>query len=104
MAPHNLGVGQAVLDLRRLPAGTVLTEPISAYVGVGDLKVIVPADMNVDVTANVGLGEIDLDGLPVVDGRDRTLVTQLPGSTSPTTPPVDLVVEAGIGTLEVSRA
>jgi hypothetical protein len=104
LAPHNLSVGLAVLDLRRLPAGTVLTEPISAYVGVGDLKVIVPADMNVDVTANVGLGEIDLDGLPVVDGRDRTLITQLPGSTSPTTPPVDLVVEAGIGTLEVSRA
>jgi phage shock protein PspC (stress-responsive transcriptional regulator) len=101
---HKLGVGQAVLDLRDLPAGTVLSDPIQAYVGMGDLKVIVPSDMNVAVAAKVGLGEIDLEGLAPVDGRNPAIVTTLPGSTSTTNPPVDLIVEAGIGSLEVSRA
>ena len=105
---HKLGVGQAVLDLRDLPPGVALTAPIRAYVGIGDLRVIVPSDMNVAVDSHVGLGDISVEGLAPVQGRDPSLNADLPGSTSPSPSPssstVDLIVEAGIGSVEVSRA
>ena len=70
--PFELSVGSAELDLTRLviPAGTT-TIPVDASVGLGELIVTVPDDVRVLVDAEVGLGGIDVEGLPRAGRRRR---------------------------------
>jgi len=101
---YSLTVGDAVLDLTGLALPATGTVPIKANVGIGQLRVKVPAGMRVLVSATTGLGEVRLYGLPARNGQNVTMTTELPGVTSTTGPTVDLTAEVGIGSLEVSRA
>lgn len=100
---HRLAIGKATLDLTGIPAGTVVTDVVTASVGIGTLIVIVPADMAVDITASVGAGSIQVAGQPEVSGSDRTVRTTLPAESGVPASTVDLDLEVGLGTVEVSR-
>jgi phage shock protein PspC (stress-responsive transcriptional regulator) len=58
---YELGMGELVLDLRetRLPAGDV---PLELDLGVGEARVIVPDDMCVATSADIGIGNVNLFG------------------------------------------
>ena len=100
----SLGAGEAVLDLRELEAGAVRT--LEAEIGAGSLLVLVPDDLRVSVTTDVGLGELrqsegDADrstGRRISRPVDEVLVV------GPQTGPVlDLRLEVGLGEIEVRR-
>lgn len=96
----HLGVGDARLDLTRLPAGSDVT--VDVRLGVGELRVIVPPDAAVDVTGEVGAGTMRLLDQPSMDGTDLMDTARVePPSTSGT----DITVKAsvGLGDLEVQR-
>lgn len=102
--PRELGIGSATLDLTDLviPAGTT-TIPVEATVGVGELIVTVPDDVQVIVDASLGLGELRVDGVARDTSPDPSFTGTLPGG--PTDGPViDLTVHTDLGSLEVSRA
>lgn len=98
---RRLGVGRATLDLRPL-AGSSGPVDVTAQVGVGDLLVLVPEGLSVDVDAEVRLGEIRItraNGARTVEsGGDVEHSTRLgpPGRRT-----VDLDVRVGLGGLEV---
>lgn len=92
-----LGVGEATLDLRSLPASA--PTDITARVEVGHLLVLVPDGLRVSLDARAGVGDVQLFGADF-DGRrvDRHL------EIGPTGAPVltlDLSVRAGM--VEVRR-
>ena len=100
--PFRLGVGDAELDLTRLPAGS--TVDVDVRVGVGELRVIVPEDARVVVDGSVGAGTMQLLDGPSFDGTDleRSLTSAAPGgATSGTVITID--AELGLGDLEVRR-
>ena len=79
-----LSAGAATLDLTELTAlgGSEPGRPrqrveIDAGVGVGELIVLVPADMQLDLTGTVDIGQIDLPGSTPTDGDDLTVDTTI---------------------------
>jgi hypothetical protein len=97
-----LQAGEARLDLTSLPAGAAT---VRVTLGLGSLRVIVPADTTVVLDATVDLGEINLPGGPDQQGGsvsvDTTIPATAPGGAVTT---VELTTEIGIGQLEVRRA
>lgn len=102
-ATHRLGFGEATLDLRDLPPGTNVLEPVTARVGVGRLVVLLPDDMTASVDASVGGGQIRIDGQPRVEGMDRSLTATIPALDGPASSTAYLDLEVGFGTVEVSH-
>lgn len=96
---YELGMGNLVLDLSDL----AVTEPVtvSANVGVGELNVIVPSGMDVDIRARSGIGEViffgDQQGGFGVDHDYRS-----PGFGSDE-PGIEFDLSVGIGKVEVTR-
>jgi hypothetical protein len=91
---YHLGAGSGVLDLSGLPREGLSEAKLPAYVGLGDLTVIVPDGLTVQVLGHVGLGEIvmprDTDnGSPGGTDLSRTQVFG--------TGPTEVVVDAGVG-------
>jgi len=97
-ATYHLGAGDGVLDLSKLssqaPGATTLAPTVPANVGVGDLKVVVPPGLNVQVKGHVGLGEILLPGETEGNGKGGSDVSR---STLTGTGPTDVIVDAGVG-------
>ena len=96
-SPYRLGIGSLRVDLSDLPVeGSVEVE---ADVGLGDLLIIVPDDVAVDVTARSGAGEVRIFGEATngIDVEDEYLS---PGSARDV-----LVIDAGVfmGQVEVRR-
>ena len=58
-----LAVGDGTLDLSKIAPGAGKTVELSAQVGIGDLNVQIPSDMNVTIHAHIGAGRVDDDGL-----------------------------------------
>lgn len=104
---YELGAGEGVLDLRQLdPRGA--RRVITADVGVGQLIVLVPADLVVQVTGEVGLGEIfvrELDGSRGdLGGDDGTeLFEEFVVGSPARDATVQLDLEVGAGEIEVRR-
>jgi phage shock protein PspC (stress-responsive transcriptional regulator) len=103
-AERTLGAGDAVLDLRPLDGSERRGTTVESGVGVGQLVVLVPADLRVRLDASVGLGELrvtELDGTSrTTEGSDLDDVVDL-GPAGPRT--VELDVRVGLGSLEVRR-
>jgi len=55
---YRVGLGQGTLDLRDYPRGETTARNIAASVGVGELRILVPADLTVQVRSHVGVGDI----------------------------------------------
>jgi phage shock protein PspC (stress-responsive transcriptional regulator) len=94
--PHRyaLGIGKLQLDLTQLP--TAATAHISAKVGIGDLRIVLPHDAPAQVTTHVKAGSVDVLG----HHEDGTGVRYATGTRSPLT----IVANVGAGHIEVVRA
>jgi hypothetical protein len=94
---YKLGVGGLRIDLRgaQFPVGET---PVTARVGIGELKVIVPADVALRVTATSRVGDVHVLAL-ADDGHNATVRLDGDGRRV-------LVLDArvGLGTLHVVRA
>ena len=97
-----LGLGEAELDLTRLPAGSEVS--VNARVGFGELLVVVPSDARVTVEGDVGLGSMRLLDDPSIDGTDlHAAVTGEPVGGVGDGTVITLDAEVGLGELEVRR-
>jgi hypothetical protein len=97
----DLGVGELRLDLRRLPpsVATRAVEEIDVSVGIGELRVLLPPDLPVQIQASAGIGEIQLpDGSEGGFGAEA----QFPDG-SPAGVRLHLELSVGIGQVTVER-
>jgi phage shock protein PspC (stress-responsive transcriptional regulator) len=108
---YNLSAGDAVLDLTALTAGptTDLADTvevsIDAGVGLGQLVVLIPADMRLELDAEVNVGQISVPGRDRVEGTNLSLDTTIePLRDSVPSHIVTLDAAIGAGNLEVRRA
>ncbi|MFC8363433.1 PspC domain-containing protein [Streptomyces griseorubiginosus] len=105
---YELGTGVGTLDLTKLDVGKGRTLKTKADVGVGRLVVIVPPDVTVKASIDVGVGDIQLPGddqqdVDVQPGK-RKEVTLPATSDTKNAGTLDLDLRVGIGQAEVSRA
>jgi phage shock protein PspC (stress-responsive transcriptional regulator) len=96
-----LGAGSAVLDLSKTPTGG---STYTTKVGIGELRVILPADTTLLLDASVGVGEIDLPGSPPNDGTNLASTSAVPALTTTVARTVTLKADIGLGQLVVRRA
>ncbi len=94
-----LGVGEATLDLRDLPpSSTTVVDPVSASVGIGKLIVLVPDDVDVDLSAQIGLGQVNINGETVSrNNADVNTTIDVPNETGT----IALDLEVGMGDIAV---
>jgi phage shock protein PspC (stress-responsive transcriptional regulator) len=94
------GAGDLTYDLSAVafPAGST---DLMLQVGAGTLTVVLPADVALDLDAEVALGELGVFG-STVTGAGLTRTWQQPAA--PDAPTLQLTVEMGLGTVEVDRA
>jgi phage shock protein PspC (stress-responsive transcriptional regulator) len=97
------GVGDMTVDLSAVDVSS-LTAPITTQVqdGVGDVTIRVPADADVHLTVHSGMGSVDAFGQGSVDDGF------FPGSgrgpwVNDGKAELDLIINAGLGDVEVSR-
>jgi phage shock protein PspC (stress-responsive transcriptional regulator) len=93
---YHLGVGDGVLNLSDLPTEGLSEAKIPASVGMGELKVIVPAGLTVKVVGHVGLGEILLTGEGLVDTSSKS-GSDVSRSVVVGDGPTEVIVDAGVG-------
>jgi len=91
---YHLGVGDGVLNLSGLPTEGLSEAKIPAYVGLGELRVVVPQDLTVKVVGHVGLGEILLPNDAGSSGQGGSDVSR---SVVIGDGPTEVVVDAGVG-------
>jgi hypothetical protein len=91
---YHLGAGDAVLDLSGLPTDGLSEAKVPAYVGLGELTVLVPEGLTVKVVGHVGLGEILLPA--DADGNHQG-GSDINRSVVIGTGPTEVVVDAGVG-------
>jgi len=97
-AGYHLGIGNGVLDLGKLPSEGLSEAMLPAYVGLGELKVIVPEGLTVRVVGHVGLGEILMPGETQNDaGNGGQGGTDVSRSVTVGDGPTEVVVDAGVG-------
>lgn len=99
---YRIGVGSVRLDLTDLDfTGQAVSTRVSA--GIGNVEVLVPRDVDVDVVGRSRIGEADLFGA-LVNGTssERSVVDQGPDGEGGGT--LRLVLEVGVGRVEVDRA
>ncbi|MFE0451367.1 PspC domain-containing protein [Streptomyces sp. NPDC058914] len=105
---YDLGTGDGTLDLSRLEPAKGQTVSTNAEVGFGRLRVIVPPDVTVKVSIDVGLGDIQLPGenqedVDVQPGKHKE-VTLSPVSGGKDAGTIELDLQVGAGQAEVARA
>ena len=91
---YRLSAGDAVLNLGALPKEGLSEAKLPAYVGLGDLKVVVPEGLTVKIVGHVGLGEILLPSDLGSNGQGGTDVSR---SVVIGDGPTEVVVDAGVG-------
>lgn len=99
---QKLGAGELTMDLGDVPLSN---EPVNvrAEVGVGHLKITVPSDATLVIDAQLGAGDVWVDGDKVIDGvRRDTQRTLQPAGVSAGTMHLD--VEVGLGRIDIERA
>ena len=99
---YEVGVGNLELDLSELDlTGRVLSTTASA--GIGHVQVLVPREVDVEVVGRAGIGEADLFGERVEGSSpERTVLDDGPDGEGGGR--LELVVEVGVGRVEVDRA
>lgn len=104
---YELGSGVGRLDLSglRIPAGSSVAT--RAEVGAGQLKVVVPKDVTVELRMKVGVGDIQLPGqrredFDIRTDQDRQHILKPPQGKPGGT--LQLNLEVGVGQVEVARA
>jgi hypothetical protein len=95
---YRLGIGEGVLDLRYVVPGRGETVAVDASVGIGHLEVLVPDDVDIDITSRATAGESVLFG-NAIDGVDIDHDRTVEGDAGRGTIELDLSV--GLGQIEV---
>jgi phage shock protein PspC (stress-responsive transcriptional regulator) len=98
--PYRLGIGDAELDLTQLPAGS--DADVDVRLGVGGLRVYVPADARVLVDAEVGAGNVALFGREH-DGTDVDVTTNAVPRGEPSGSVIRIDAEVGLGEVRVEQ-
>ena len=98
---HRLAVGDAELDLTRLPAGSDVD--VEARLGVGELRVYVPADARVVVDAHVGAGNTELFDRSDEGGTDLDRTVRVGPDGPPSGTVITIEAEVGLGNLRVEQ-
>jgi phage shock protein PspC (stress-responsive transcriptional regulator) len=101
---YTFSVGSVVLDLSALDAqelAAAVTTRITVEVGVGDLLVMLPDGATIVVTAELGIGQIDLAG--DTSGGLGVSATRTFAGTSADAGTIVLDIEQGIGRVRVTR-
>ncbi len=105
-ARYELAIGALELDLTRLDLddlGPGDRVDLSVTNAIGELRIVVPDDVAVEVRARVGAGELDLFGRLTEDGTNLDRSTELPPATDDT-PVLVLDAEVGLGVIVVATA
>ncbi|MDT0387383.1 PspC domain-containing protein [Streptomyces dubilierae] len=105
---YDLGTGVGTLDLTRLDLTAGQTVTTRADVGVGRVRVLVPEDVTVRLSVDVGVGDLQLPGddtkdVDVKPGRHQE-TTLSPAQGVKKSGTVDLDLHVGLGQAEVTRA
>ncbi|KUN84441.1 PspC domain-containing protein [Streptomyces griseoruber] len=106
---YDLGTGDATLDLSGLDVVKGQTVRTNAEVGVGRLRVVVPPDVTVKLSIDVGLGDVQLPGenkedVDVEPGKHRTVTLAPVSGSKDTAGTLDLDLQVGVGQAVVNRA
>ncbi|MEV6394125.1 PspC domain-containing protein [Streptomyces sp. NPDC051907] len=105
---YDHGTGIATLDLSAVAVPEGETVTTMAQVGAGQLKVVVPKDASVRLTAEAGLGDVRLpddtsQDVDVAPARERAATLAPPKGAKPSGT-LELRLEVGLGQVEVTRA
>ena len=103
---YELSGGRLVFDLSELDltdADGDEAVTVEATVGMGEILVVVPADVPIIVDTRVGIGRLDLVG-DVVSDRNGFDLTQRIDTTGDAEPVLVLDLEVGIGNLELATS
>ncbi|MFJ6070107.1 PspC domain-containing protein [Streptomyces sp. NPDC093065] len=105
---YEIGAGSGTLDLSRLDLGEGQTVSTRADVGMGRIRVVVPQDVTVRLSVEVGVGDIQLPGddekdVDVAPGKHKEL-TLSPAGGGKDAGTLDLDLQVGVGQAEVTRA
>jgi predicted membrane protein len=96
---QELGIGQLVVDLTDIaPAGPAT---LSAGVGIGELRVVLPADLPVRVEATSGIGEVRV--FDEDDGGFGSELGHIDEAFGTAAASLDLELSVGIGQVTVTR-
>jgi predicted membrane protein len=100
---QHLAAGQLVIDLRDVPFTAGEPIVVTAEVGVGQLRVLVPSNVDTQVRTDVGAGEAEVWGDQVSEGfrQDTTRVTE--ADVTPAAGAVQLDLRVGLGQISVER-
>lgn len=99
LSDYDLDVGEIVLDLRDITDPENLDgRAIDVEVGLGRVEVIVPDDLDLTVTYDLGAGDSTVFG---TSGDGGTATTSVDGGTD--APALTLDVTVGLGELEITR-
>jgi hypothetical protein len=93
-----LGIGSAELDLTQLTHGTGTPRALDAGIGVGELRIRVPADLTVEVRSSVGAGDV---GQWVPDGLGSDTSDTSSSTSGPRGRNISTVETLGSGTPDV---
>jgi hypothetical protein len=100
---QHLAAGQLTLDLRDVPFTTGETITMGAEVGMGQLRVLVPSNVDVEVRSDVGAGETRVWGHEVSNGfREQTTRTAV-ADVTPAEGTLTLDLRVGMGQISVER-
>ena len=97
---YELGIGDLTVDLSQASSPEGRTQ-VDASLGIGQLTVVVPPDVAVDVDAHAGAGDVNVFGLHD-DGAGVDIDQFFPGSTADA-PVLELDADVGLGDLEIRR-
>ncbi|WP_405507111.1 PspC domain-containing protein [Streptomyces purpurascens] len=105
---YELGTGVGTLDLTGLDVAGRQTVTTRADVGIGRVKVLVPEDVTVRLSVDVGLGDLQLPGddtkdVDVKPGQQKR-ITLSPAQGVERSGTIDLDLQVGMGQAEVTRA
>ncbi|MFD4348624.1 PspC domain-containing protein [Streptomyces coelicoflavus] len=105
---YDIGAGSGTLDLSRLDLGEGQTVSTRADVGMGRIRVVVPQDVTVRLSVEVGVGDIQLPGddekdVDVAPGKHKE-ITLPPAKDAKDAGTLELDLQVGVGQAEVTRA
>jgi predicted membrane protein len=98
-----MGAGELTINLTALSITSGRVE-LAMELGVGRLQLIVPANATIELTSNLGAGELHIDGVSVADGVRRNDARTI-APTDSSRPGEVFVINArvGIGVIDVQR-
>ncbi|MFE1026959.1 PspC domain-containing protein [Streptomyces sp. NPDC058818] len=105
---YDIGTGSGTLDLSGLDLAEGQTVTTRADVGMGRIQVVVPQDVTVRLSVEVGVGDIQLPGddkkdVDVAPGKHKE-ITLAPTTGGKNAGTLDLDLQVGVGQAEVTRA